>query len=102
MNWTPSERSLVDFLLELINRGEDLIVLIQVFVEFVQQVSDILVNPMSVLELSHDVNGINIRHDFKAHLVHLKVIEKKQNDSDDLFFVEVIKDLGNLFNDSQL
>lgn len=89
----------MDLLLELLNGGEDLVVGVKVLKELVKELSDILVNPVSVLELGDHVDSVDISHDLKAILVGLQVVQKEKHNSHDLFLIEVVKDLGYLLND---
>ena len=52
--------SLGHFLLPLVNRGENFVVFIKVFAQFVKQVCDIFVYPMAIDELVHQVHSINV------------------------------------------
>ena len=74
VNWTPSEMTLVDFFFELINRAEHLAVLIQVQEQLVKQISNVFVNPVSILKLNDQVDQVDVGHDLKTVLVLLELL----------------------------
>ena len=102
MDGAPSEATaLADLLLEFINWRESFLVLVQELKNFVEKFIDIRVNPMSILKLNDCIKHTNVRHNFVASLAGiLQVVEKEQNDSHNLFFVEVVKHLNSFFNDA--
>jgi hypothetical protein len=60
MAWSPSELPSNNLILQLINRAENFLVLIKELKHGVNQLVDVLVNPMSVFELDDDRQAIDI------------------------------------------
>ena len=60
VDWSPSEGLFVYFLSEFIDRGEYLVVSIKVVEDLIEKFVDVLINPMSVLELSDQLDGVNV------------------------------------------
>lgn len=93
MAWTPSELSSVNLVSELLYRAEHLLVVIKVLEESLQLLVDIVVNPMSVLELDDQVERVDVGQMLLASFNFLEVIEEHEHDSHNLFPVEEIKNL---------
>jgi hypothetical protein len=100
----PSEATaLADFFLKFVNRRESFLVLVKELKNLVEKVIDIRVNPVSILKLNDCVKDANVRHNFMASLASvLQIVKKKQDNSHNLFFIEVVEDLDSLFNDSKV
>lgn len=62
MAWTPSELSSVNLVPQFIDRAEHLLVGIEEIEELLEQLVDVLVNPVAVLELDNEAESINVRH----------------------------------------
>ena len=69
--------------------------------ELFELFSDILINPMSILELFNKIESINIREMFFALPDSFKVIKKHEHYSCNFLLAEEVHDLGNLFNQSK-
>lgn len=74
VNGAPFEAALADFFLELFDRAEDFVVLVDVLVELVQEVVYFLVHPVSVLQLCENVQSVYISHQLQTRLVRLQVL----------------------------
>lgn len=62
MAWTPSQLSSVNLVPQFIDRAEHLLVGIEEIEELLEQLVDVLVNPVAVLELDNEAESINVRH----------------------------------------
>jgi hypothetical protein len=62
MAWTPSELSSVNLVPQFIDRAEHLLVGIEEIEELLEQLVDVLVDPVAVLELDNEAESINVRH----------------------------------------
>ncbi len=104
MNGAPSEAAtLANFFLKFVNRRESFLVLVKELKKLVEKVIDIRVNPVSILKLNDCVKNANVRHDFVASLACvLQIVEKKQDNPHNLFFIEVVEDLDSFFNDTKV
>ena len=98
---SPAEGLLVDLLAELVDGGEHLVVLVEVGEQLLKQLLDLRVNPVSVLQLSDDLDGIDVGHDLEAFIVLLDVVEEQQDDSHDLLLAEVVQHLRHSLEDLQ-
>lgn len=99
MAWSPSQLSTVHLISQLFDRAEDLLVLVKVLKQLFETLIDIVINPMSVLELDDQTERINVGEMLLAYGDLLKVIKEHQHNSNDLLPVEEVKNLGDFLDD---
>ena len=59
--WSPSKLLSLNLVFELLNGTVNLLILIKVFVQFLQHCVNVFVNPMSILQFYYQVKSIDIR-----------------------------------------
>lgn len=74
----PQVGLLADLLPELEDGGESLLILIQELEELVEELADVIVNPVAILQLDGKVEDSDVRHDFMAPVAgSLQVVEEE-------------------------
>ena len=71
----PPQLPLAQLLFEFLDRGKHFVVLVDVLVERVQQVRDVLVDPVAVQQLRKNVQRVYVRQNLQANLVVLQVLQ---------------------------
>lgn len=99
MAWTPSELLPFDLFPELLDGAVNFLVLFEVGTELRKLFVDILINPMSILQLDYEIQYINLGEMVLASLDLLQVIEEHQHDSCDFLLAMIIHHFGYFLDD---
>jgi len=94
MDTRPGKDFVLDLLLPLFKGAEFLIVAVKVLEQFFKSISDVLINPWSVLQLNYEVKSVDHAQMVQALFVFFKIIEEHHNNAHNLLFVEVVKHLA--------
>mmetsp|Transcript_16549 Transcript_16549/g.28133 ORF Transcript_16549/g.28133 Transcript_16549/m.28133 type:complete len:468 (+) Transcript_16549:1408-2811(+) len=97
----PSELAPVDLVLELVDGAEDALVLLEELAEVLEHLVDVGVDPVAVLQLEDEVEGVDVREVLLAAADILEIVDEHQRDPGDLLPAEVVQDLRHLLNDGQ-
>lgn len=99
MAWTPSKLLPLNLFLELLNGAVNFLILLEVGTEIRKHLIDILVNPMSILQLDYEIQNINLGKVILASLNLLQVVEEHKHDSCNFLLAMIIHDLSYFLDD---
>lgn len=97
MDGGPAELSTRHLSLPLVERGELLVVLVEVIKELLEDDLDLLIDPMSVPVLDDEVECVDDREVLEADIVVFQVVKDAANHPDNLLFVGEVENLGDVF-----
>ena len=100
MAWTPSELLSLNLLLEFLDRAVNFLVLLEVGVELFKHLVNVLVNPVTILQLNDQVKSIDLGKMVLAVWNVFQVVEKHKHDPGNLLLAMVVHHLCDFFDNS--
>lgn len=75
-------------------------VLVKEFENLIEKFVDVIINPVSVLELDNKIQDADIRHDLMTSFARsLEIVQEQENNSNDLLLVKEVEYFHCSFND---
>jgi hypothetical protein len=94
----PAESSARHLSLPFVEAGEFLVILVEIFEKLLKDALNSLIDPRSVAQLDHQVEGIDHREVLQAERIILQVEENHANHAHDLLFVGEVEDFGDMLD----
>lgn len=102
MNWRPGKTLSHDLGLPLFEGRELLVVHVEEFEQVFQDLNNLLVDPWTILEFDHQVEGVDHGKVFKTEFIIFQVVEEHADNAHNLLFVEEVQDLRHMLDDVKL